>query len=112
MFVFMLMIVLFLSVFFWKDLQLGEKEKMFFWGTFLAIPVQALGFYIPIFSRASIGIFLPMIAILVPNILQQNDGLKNQYFPPLFVFCLFFVYYVFTFEKSGLQLNPYVFYRL
>ena len=110
MFVFMLFIVLFLFIFFKKDLEIEKKDSVLLWGSLLAIPVQSMSFYLPVFSRAAIGIFLPLIAILIPNIIEKNDDLKNKIFPKIFIYFVFFCYFMITFNNGGLQIIPYRFY--
>lgn len=108
MIVFSLFIVLFVACFYLEDIQSDKRNTMLFWGAFMGIPVQVLGFYIPIISRASIGIFFPLLGILIPNLIAQNKEIKNHFFPYLLLFVLFFVYYLVMFTSSGLRLNPYI----
>lgn len=107
MFIFMLVIITFIFTFFKDDLQKSKSDTILMWGAFMAIPVQTMSFFIPIFSRAAIGIFLPLIAVLIPNVIAKNKDFSDKIFPKLLVYCVFLLYFLFTFSNGGLQIIPY-----
>ncbi|WP_405343045.1 EpsG family protein [Fibrobacter sp.] len=106
MFVFMSLICIVIFFFYGKEMVFNKIETTLFWGALLSVPVQAFGFFIPIFSRAAIGIFLPMSSILISNMIAKEKK-ERVFFFSFMCFLLFFGYYLFVSSSSNLHIIPY-----
>jgi hypothetical protein len=106
MFAFMTLICLFIFFFYGKRIEFDKIETTLLWGTMLSVPVQTMGFFMPIFSRAAIGIFLPMSSILISNMIAKEKK-EHVFFFSFMCYLLFFGYYLFVFNSSNLHISPY-----
>lgn len=98
-----LLLILFCILFY--VLGIKQLDNVIQWGFLMALPVQALGFYIPVFSRAAIGIFLCFAYILIANIIKiQNISYKILFKALLYTAGL--VFYIYNLYDSSIV--PYV----
>lgn len=103
MFAVMLMLAIIFMLFFKNEKKEDNALQCAF---LLALPLQALAFHIPIFSRLSNAVFFNFACVLLPNMLSRVGG-RNQRFQAYTVAYLgLFAFYAYTMIDSVLV--PYV----
>ena len=75
-------------------------------GFLLALPLQALAFYIPVFSRLATAVFFNFACILLPNMLSGIPGRNQKIQAYTVIYLGLFAFYAYT--MIGSVLVPYV----
>lgn len=91
-----LMMMLFLIFIFLFEKPKKQEDKILNWGCILALPTQAISFYISIMSRFSIGVFLVFSYVVLANVTEEmamTDYSKKIFKITMFVLLLLFMIY-------------------
>ena len=72
----------------------------------ISLPLQALAFYIPIFSRVAGAVFFNFVCVLLPNALSALDSKRYRLQANMVAYIGLFAFYLYT--MIGSVLVPYV----
>lgn len=100
MFLIMILFMVFIMLF---DRTKDQENKMLNWGISFALPTQAIGFYIPIMSRFSIGVWLTFSYVVLANVTENMPmtiNSKKIFKITMFGVMLLFMMYQFTGESA------------
>ena len=108
----LLILIMFLLGFvfyFYSDLlnQKNTDDSIIYLSCLWAFPIQMLSLIMPILGRASVGIFFPLLAILIPNLIYKNKDSNSQPFFSLLFYLMFFAYFMMIFSQDSSRLIPY-----
>ena len=98
MFLLIVLLLFFIAMYYKEKTNKGNLALT--WGFLCALPVQALGFYISTFSRAAIGIFLPFVYVLFPNVLHGFRDKRLAAVIEIASYALLFEFYLYVLPKS------------
>ncbi len=107
-------IALFMTFFYAKKKDVPVSERYVFWAFMLAIPVESLAMYIPIFTRLVTMTLLPFASVAIPNSFireEEKPGRLTLFFEIAITVavCLYYAYCLY-FEKRALCISPYRFF--
>ena len=105
---------LFMTFFYVKKKDVPVRDRYVFWAFMLAIPIESLAMYIPIFTRLVTMTLLPFASVAIPNsFIRKDEGPDHL---TLFfeiaitvAVCLYYAYCLY-FEKRALCISPYRFF--
>ena len=103
MFAVMLVIALLLMFFFKNRERVDNSLQCAF---LISLPLQALAFYIPIFSRVAGAVFFNFVCVLLPNALSALDSKRYRLQVNVVAYIGLFAFYLYT--MIGSVLVPYV----
>ena len=103
MFAVMLVIALLLMFFFKNRERVDNSLQCAF---LISLPLQALAFYIPIFSRVAGAVFFNFVCVLLPNALSALDSKRYRLQANMVAYIGLFAFYLYT--MIGSVLVPYV----
>ena len=103
----MFAVMMVLAVFFMFFFKNREREdNSMQCGFLMSLPLQALAFYLPIFSRLSGAVFFNFVCVLLPNTLSRIENRNQRFQANTVAYIGLFAFYLYTMIDSVLV--PYV----
>ena len=104
MFAFMMLFALLIAIFFKRR---NESDNAMQCGYAMTLPIQALAFYLPVFSRLAGSVFMNFLCILIPGTVYSFETKSQRLQAKTVAYAILAVFYLYTLFTNH-DIVPYV----
>ena len=104
MFAFMILLAVLVMIFFKRRYDSDNAMQC---GYIMTLPIQALAFYLPVFSRLAGSVFMNFLCILIPGTISSFNTKAQRIQAKTIAFCVLAAFYVYTL-LTNYDIVPYV----
>lgn len=89
-----------------KKIFENENYRICFWAMFLALLLEVLSLYAPVYSRVAISIFFPFAMLLFADVLNMLKIQTNKLICAVSIYAFLFLFYIYQLSDS--YIVPYI----